>query len=67
MTDRDKLAADALARHLAYRRGDWWDHLDPRAQAVHRADALDYISIVGPIYQTRTDTEPFPRPRGAER
>ena len=65
MTDRDKLAADALARHLAYRRGDWWDHLDPRAQAVHRADALDYISIVGPIYQT--NPEPFPRPRGAER
>lgn len=63
MTDADHLAADALARHFACQGGEWWEHLDPRRQAVYRARALDVVQIVGPIYQ-RTD---FPRPRGADR
>jgi hypothetical protein len=51
MTDRDKLATDALARHFAYLDGTWWEHLNDRQQATYRAKALDVIGVVGPIYQ----------------
>ena len=66
MTPADRRATDALARHFAYEDGGIWDHLNDRQQATYRARALDVVQVVGPIYQPRTNPEPFPRPRGAE-
>ena len=51
MTTADKLATDALARHLAYLDGEWWETVPKDRQAVYRARALDYVQVVGPIYQ----------------
>ena len=51
MTTADRAAVDALARHFAYEGGGFWEHLDPREQAVYRARALDVVQVVGPIYQ----------------
>jgi len=62
MTPADKLAADALARHFAYESGGFWEHLDPREQAVYRARALDVVQVVSKIYQP----DSFPRPMSKE-
>ena len=51
MTNADRAAVDALARHFAYEGGGFWEHLDPREQATYRARALDVVQVVGPIYQ----------------
>lgn len=79
MTPADKLAADALARHFAYESGGFWEHLDPREQAVYRARALDVVQVVSAIYQPRIkpypnvtvgegayETATFPRPMSKE-
>ena len=55
MTSADKLATDALARHLAYLDGEWWETVPKDRQAVYRARALDYVQVVGPIYQQALD------------
>ena len=80
MTTADRAAVDALARHFAYEGGGFWEHLDPREQAVYRARALDVVQVVGPIYQAPTTalgkiaaaeypdtyTPAFPRPMSKE-
>jgi len=71
MTPADKLAADALARHFAYESGGFWDHLDPREQAVYRARALDVVQVIGPIYNGWRNLadqydDSFPRPMSKE-
>ncbi len=54
MTNADRAAVDALARHFAHETGGFWDHLTPREQATYRAKALDVVQVVGPIYQRPT-------------
>lgn len=51
MTNADRAAVDALARHLAWQDGGFYAHLSDREQATYRAKALDVVQVVGPIYQ----------------
>jgi len=51
MTDRDKLAIEALAAHLAYQSGALWASLPFRLQDRYRAEAADLVTVVSPIYQ----------------
>ena len=72
MTNADRTAVDALARHFAHETGGFWDHLTPREQATYRAKALDVVQVVGPIYQPvcKWDADnfrdTFPRPMSKE-
>lgn len=63
MTAADHQAVAALARHLAYIDGEWWDQCHPTKQGTYRARALDLVQCIAPIYQPDT----FPRPRGCDR
>lgn len=72
MTNADRAAVAALARHFAHETGGFWDHLTPREQATYRAKALDVVQVVGPIYQQPTADAAvsfgvtFPRPMSKE-
>ena len=80
MTNADRAAVDALARHFAWQDGGFYAHLSEREQATYRAKALDVVQVVGPIYQPVTawvdptdprafsipDTPRFPRPMSKE-
>ena len=52
MTDRDKLAIETLAAHLAYQSGALWASLPFRLQEGFRKDAADLVTVVSPIYQS---------------